>query len=161
MLSESIIKKSNEKLINLYLFIASVVLAIVGATGVIFLFHRNATFRDKMKGFVKASEDWMNFDYQDLCRQRMKSKSNEKEEAECSKAGTSGACGSGSSSDSISSKLKNVDTNLANQGQQGPDVQPSPPSRSSTSSWVEEPVASNMDISTGHVILVSGTTGAF
>jgi receptor-type tyrosine-protein phosphatase N len=28
-------------------------------------------------------------------------------------------------------------------------------SRSSTSSWTEEPVASNMDISTGHMVLVS------
>lgn len=32
---------------------------------------------------------------------------------------------------------------------------PSPSARSSTSSWCEEPVQSNMDISTGHMILVS------
>nr|XP_054767768.1 receptor-type tyrosine-protein phosphatase N2-like [Lytechinus pictus] len=32
-------------------------------------------------------------------------------------------------------------------------AQPSPSSRSSTSSWSEEPVQSNMDISTGHVVL--------
>ena len=32
---------------------------------------------------------------------------------------------------------------------------PSPSSRSSTSSWSEEPVQSNMDISTGHIVLVS------
>lgn len=51
-------------------------------------------------------------------------------------------------------KPKNVDTNLANQQQSGPDSQSSPPSRSSTSSWVEEPVLSNMDIKTGHIILV-------
>lgn len=33
--------------------------------------------------------------------------------------------------------------------------QPSPSSHSSTPSWCEEPVQSNMDISTGHMILVS------
>lgn len=31
---------------------------------------------------------------------------------------------------------------------------PSPSARSSTSSWSEEPVQSNMDISTGHMVLV-------
>lgn len=35
---------------------------------------------------------------------------------------------------------------------------PSPSARSSTSSWSEEPVQSNMDISTGHMILVRLTT---
>uniref|UniRef100_A0ACB8FWL4 Receptor-type tyrosine-protein phosphatase N2 n=1 Tax=Sphaerodactylus townsendi TaxID=933632 RepID=A0ACB8FWL4_9SAUR len=33
---------------------------------------------------------------------------------------------------------------------------PSPSARSSTSSWCEEPVQSNMDISTGHMILERG-----
>lgn len=37
--------------------------------------------------------------------------------------------------------------------------QPSPSSHSSTPSWCEEPVQSNMDISTGHMILVSPPGG--
>lgn len=37
--------------------------------------------------------------------------------------------------------------------------QPSPSSHSSTPSWCEEPVQSNMDISTGHMILVSQPGG--
>lgn len=37
-------------------------------------------------------------------------------------------------------------------------AQPSPSSHSSTPSWCEEPAQANMDISTGHMILVS-TTG--
>lgn len=34
-------------------------------------------------------------------------------------------------------------------------AQPSPSSHSSTPSWCEEPAQANMDISTGHMILVS------
>ena len=52
-------------------------------------------------------------------------------------------------------KPKNIDTAVASQ--QSQDMQTSPQSRSSTSSWVEEPVSSNMDITTGHIILVSKT----
>lgn len=52
------------------------------------------------------------------------------------------------------SNVSNINTNAAKE--QGCDQQGSPPSRSSTSSWIEEPVVSNMDITTGHIILVSG-----
>lgn len=127
----------------------------------VFIWRRNETFREKVKGLAKIPEDWANFDYQDLCRQKMKGKPGD-DEKDCSKAG-GGGCSGGSNGKSGSccssgsekaSNLKNVDTTLANQ-EKGPDVQPSPPSRSSTSSWVEEPVSSNMDITTGHIILVT------
>ncbi|VVC34623.1 Hypothetical protein CINCED_3A005961 [Cinara cedri] len=62
-------------------------------------------------------------DYQDLCRARM---SNKKDE-------------SNATSQRIASLSKDPDN--------------SPSSRSSTSSWGEEPVLSNMDISTGHMVL--------
>ena len=42
---------------------------------------------------------------------------------------------------------------VSSQFSDGPAASPS--ARSSTSSWCEEPVPSNMDISTGHMILVS------
>ena len=127
----------------------------------VFIWRRNETFREKVKGLAKIPEDWANFDYQDLCRQKMKGKPGD-DEKDCSKAGGGGCSGGGngksgsccSSGSEKASNLKNVDTTLANQ-EKGPDVQPSPPSRSSTSSWVEEPVSSNMDITTGHIILVT------
>lgn len=62
-------------------------------------------------------------DYQELCRARM---SNKKDE-------------SNATSQRIASLSKDPDN--------------SPSSRSSTSSWGEEPVLSNMDISTGHMVL--------
>ncbi|XP_015363524.1 PREDICTED: receptor-type tyrosine-protein phosphatase N2 isoform X3 [Diuraphis noxia] len=62
-------------------------------------------------------------DYQELCRARM---SNKKEEPNAA-------------SQRIASLSKDPDN--------------SPSSRSSTSSWGEEPVLSNMDISTGHMVL--------
>lgn len=62
-------------------------------------------------------------DYQELCRARM---SNKKEETNAT-------------SQRIASLSKDPDN--------------SPSSRSSTSSWGEEPVLSNMDISTGHMVL--------
>lgn len=43
-------------------------------------------------------------------------------------------------------------SSVSSQFSDGP--MPSPSARSSTSSWSEEPVQSNMDISTGHMILV-------
>lgn len=64
VVSPEIIKKSNERLVNLTLLICSAILASISATFVIYMFRRNAYFREKMKGFVKISEDWLPFDYQ-------------------------------------------------------------------------------------------------
>lgn len=68
-------------------------------------------------------------DYQDLCRARMSSK------------------GNGNSNDGTTSSGRMVTLSQEN------DRPPS--SRSSTSSWSEEPALTNMDISTGHMVLVS------
>ncbi|XP_066544099.1 receptor-type tyrosine-protein phosphatase N2 [Amia ocellicauda] len=67
--------------------------------------------------------------YQELCRQRMAVKTSERPEP------------------LHSSRINSVSSQFSD----GP--MPSPSARSSTSSWCEEPVQSNMDISTGHMIL--------
>lgn len=67
--------------------------------------------------------------YQELCRQRMAIKTSERQET------------------AHASRINSVSSQFSD----GP--QPSPSTRSSTSSWCEEPVQSNMDISTGHMIL--------
>ncbi|XP_059495587.1 receptor-type tyrosine-protein phosphatase N2 isoform X2 [Stegostoma tigrinum] len=67
--------------------------------------------------------------YQELCRQRMAVKTSERPET------------------AHASRVNSVSSQFSD----GP--QPSPSTRSSTSSWCEEPVQSNMDISTGHMIL--------
>ncbi|XP_036374999.1 receptor-type tyrosine-protein phosphatase N2-like [Megalops cyprinoides] len=67
--------------------------------------------------------------YQELCRQRMAVRTSERPEP------------------LHSSRINSVSSQFSD----GPI--PSPSARSSTSSWCEEPVQSNMDISTGHMIL--------
>lgn len=159
VVSAKIIEQNENYWINATLAIFMVVGVVVLLALSVFIWRRNETFREKVKGLAKIPEDWANFDYQDLCRQKMKGKPGD-DEKDCSKAGGGGCSGGGngksgsccSSGSEKASNLKNVDTTLANQ-EKGPDVQPSPPSRSSTSSWVEEPVSSNMDITTGHIIL--------
>lgn len=51
----------------------------------------------------------------------------------------------------ISSRINSVSSQFSDGGPAA-----SPSARSSISSWSEEPAHSNMDISTGHMILVSG-----
>ncbi|XP_044775963.1 receptor-type tyrosine-protein phosphatase N2 [Neomonachus schauinslandi] len=67
--------------------------------------------------------------YQELCRQRMAVRTSERPEAP------------------HASRINSVSSQFSD----GP--LPSPSARSSTSSWSEEPVQSNMDISTGHMVL--------
>lgn len=75
-------------------------------------------------------------DYQDLCRARM----------------TGGKNGSGN----LSEPQPAGRVTILNQENDRP-----PSSRSSTSSWSEEPALTNMDISTGHMVLVSRETLSF
>lgn len=67
-------------------------------------------------------------DYQDLCRARMSAKTQQ--------------------SETVHGRI----TSLSRESEQ------SPSSRSSTSSWSEEPALHNMDISTGHMVLRYGIT---
>ncbi|XP_048090926.1 LOW QUALITY PROTEIN: receptor-type tyrosine-protein phosphatase-like N [Alosa alosa] len=95
------------------------------------------------------------FEYQDLCRQHMASKAplGRAESGEAGavggwrggRPGAVGVWGQGHRADrpSVSS--------VSSQFSDAP--QPSPSSHSSTPSWSEEPAQSNMDISTGHMIL--------
>uniref|UniRef100_A0A3P9BTD7 Protein tyrosine phosphatase receptor type Na n=1 Tax=Maylandia zebra TaxID=106582 RepID=A0A3P9BTD7_9CICH len=71
------------------------------------------------------------FDYQELCRQHMASKS-----SLCGRRGTD------------TSRVSSVSSQFSD----GPQHSPSS-THSSTPSWSEEPAQSNMDISTGHMIL--------
>uniref|UniRef100_A0A8C9TWJ7 Protein tyrosine phosphatase receptor type N n=1 Tax=Scleropages formosus TaxID=113540 RepID=A0A8C9TWJ7_SCLFO len=78
------------------------------------------------------------FEYQDLCRQHMAGKSSSGRQDTGTAAG-----GGGTDTSRVSS--------VSSQFSDAP--QPSPSSHSSTPSWCEEPAQSNMDISTGHMIL--------
>ncbi|KAL4222022.1 hypothetical protein ACF0H5_018067 [Mactra antiquata] len=105
--------------------IALILLAVV----VIYLIRRNSRSKEKLQQITAPQEgnEAASKDYQDLCRQRMQSKSSEKPEPLHTAA----------------SRVSSVSEQQVR----------SPSSRSSTSSWSEEPVNSNMDISTGHIVL--------
>uniref|UniRef100_A0A8C4UNF9 Protein tyrosine phosphatase receptor type N n=1 Tax=Falco tinnunculus TaxID=100819 RepID=A0A8C4UNF9_FALTI len=106
------------------------------AASAAFCLRRHAKQREKERLAALGPEGAADttFEYQELCRQHMASKSLfGRAEAPAAPAETSRVS-------SVSSQFSDA-------------PQPSPSSHSSTPSWCEEPVQSNMDISTGHMIL--------
>ncbi|XP_018089818.1 protein tyrosine phosphatase receptor type N L homeolog isoform X2 [Xenopus laevis] len=121
----------------LLIFIALACIAgIVIASAVIFCLRQHAKQREKERLVALGPEGGgdTTYEYQDLCRQHMAGKSL------FSRTEVTGSAAENSRVSSVSSQFSDV-------------PQPSPSSHSSTPSWCEEPVQSNMDISTGHMIL--------
>ncbi|XP_077055371.1 receptor-type tyrosine-protein phosphatase-like N isoform X2 [Siphateles boraxobius] len=88
------------------------------------------------------------YEYQDLCRQHMAAKSSMgRQDCGVGAAGGAGAGGGGGGGGTDTSRVSSVSSQFSDA------PQPSPSSHSSTPSWCEEPAQSNMDISTGHMIL--------
>uniref|UniRef100_A0A1A7XMQ5 Protein tyrosine phosphatase, receptor type, Na n=2 Tax=Iconisemion striatum TaxID=60296 RepID=A0A1A7XMQ5_9TELE len=93
------------------------------------------------------------FDYQELCRQHMASKTSLSRQ-DCvggvggSMAGSAVGTGAGGRRGTDTSRVSSVSSQFSD----GPQHSPSS-THSSTPSWSEEPAQSNMDISTGHMIL--------
>ncbi|XP_044074021.1 protein tyrosine phosphatase receptor type Na isoform X1 [Siniperca chuatsi] len=93
------------------------------------------------------------FDYQELCRQHMASKSSMCRQ-DClagvsgTMAGSAIGTGAGGRRGTDTSRVSSVSSQFSD----GPQHSPSS-THSSTPSWSEEPAQSNMDISTGHMIL--------
>ncbi|NXU58360.1 PTPRN protein, partial [Turnix velox] len=118
-------------------FIALACLAAIAiATAAAFCLRRHAKQREKERLAALGPEGAADttLEYQELCRQHMAAKSLfGRSEAAAAPAETSRVS-------SVSSQFSDA-------------PQPSPSSHSSTPSWCEEPVQSNMDISTGHMIL--------
>ncbi|XP_062853739.1 receptor-type tyrosine-protein phosphatase-like N [Trichomycterus rosablanca] len=86
--------------------------------------------------------------YQDLCRQHMAAKSSSARQ----EAGVAtGAGGAGGGAVGVAGAETSRVSSVSSQFSDAP--QASPSSHSSTPSWCEEPAQSNMDISTGHMIL--------
>ncbi|XP_052415079.1 receptor-type tyrosine-protein phosphatase-like N isoform X4 [Carassius gibelio] len=88
------------------------------------------------------------YEYQDLCRQHMAAKSSLGRQ-DCGVGAATGASpgGGGGGGGTDTSRVSSVSSQFSDA------PQPSPSSHSSTPSWCEEPAQSNMDISTGHMIL--------
>lgn len=105
---------------------AGVAAAIAAAAITLFIARRHAKSRAKLAGLATPDPE-ASKDYQELCRARMQAKQ-PTEKAE---------------SPRITSLSRESESNNL------------PSNRSSTSSWGEEPALSNMDISTGQMVLVS------
>ncbi|RMC18624.1 hypothetical protein DUI87_04519 [Hirundo rustica rustica] len=118
-------------------FIALACVAVIAiAVSAAFCLRRHAKQREKERLAALGPEGAADttLEYQELCRQHMAAKSLfGRTEAPAAPAETSRVS-------SVSSQFSDA-------------PQPSPSSHSSTPSWCEEPVQSNMDISTGHMIL--------
>ncbi|XP_050691832.1 uncharacterized protein LOC126983235 isoform X2 [Eriocheir sinensis] len=121
--------------------VCGVMAALVVAAGTLFFVRRHARAKAKLPPY--SSQDTEAKDYEDLCRARMAGKGGTgdgggKTDAPGTTAPSSGHAPSGQRVSSLSRDSDNGNN--------------SPSSRSSTSSC-EEPVTSNMDISTGHMVL--------
>nr|XP_023660644.1 receptor-type tyrosine-protein phosphatase N2 [Paramormyrops kingsleyae] len=121
--------ESTKFLILTVISIVCIIAVLLASTGVYVLRHRSHhKLKEKLTSLGTDASSGASATYQELCRQRMAVKTERPEPAH------------GSRINSVSSQFSD-----------GPI--PSPSARSSTSSWCEEPVQSNMDISTGHMIL--------
>ncbi|NWT46588.1 PTPRN protein, partial [Chroicocephalus maculipennis] len=109
-------------------------IAIAAAAAVCLRRHAKQREKERLAALGPEGAADTTFEYQELCRQHMAAKSLfGRSEAPAAPAETSRVS-------SVSSQFSDA-------------PQPSPSSHSSTPSWCEEPVQSNMDISTGHMIL--------
>lgn len=97
--------------------------AMIIASALLIYIRRHVKLREKLQGLAKSDTE-ASKDDQDLCKAKTSTK------------------GQGTS-DTIHGRI----TSLSKESEQ------SPSSRSSTSSWSEEPALHNMDISTGHMVL--------
>ncbi|CAG9760558.1 unnamed protein product [Ceutorhynchus assimilis] len=104
--------------------VCGVLVALILATIILSLVRRHVKSKEKLQGLARPDTE-ASKDYQDLCRARMATKGQTTEGAHD----------------------KGRITSLSRESEQ------SPSSRSSTSSWSEEPALHNMDISTGHMVL--------
>ncbi|XP_037711409.1 uncharacterized protein LOC119548307 isoform X2 [Drosophila subpulchrella] len=123
-----------------YMFAGAGAAAVIVIFVTLILIKRHDRKRDKLGGLQSgiAGAETCSKDYQELCRARMAGKTGNGGNS------TSGATGGGSNEPAPSGRI----TSLTKENEGRP-----PSSRSSTSSWSEEPALTNMDISTGHMVL--------
>uniref|UniRef100_A0A8C3RHK1 Protein tyrosine phosphatase receptor type N2 n=1 Tax=Cyanoderma ruficeps TaxID=181631 RepID=A0A8C3RHK1_9PASS len=119
------------KFLLLTLLSLACIAGVLAASGVAYCLRHRAHHRLKEKLSALGADAGTDAPaaYQELCRQRMAVKTSDRPEP------------------LHSSRINSVSSQFSD----GPI--PSPSARSSTSSWCEEPAQSNMDISTGHMIL--------
>ncbi|CAM5112925.1 unnamed protein product [Natator depressus] len=123
--------EDSTKFIILTLLSIACIIGVLVASGVLYCLRHQSHHRlkEKLSALGTDTSSDATAAYQELCRQRMAVKSSDRPEP------------------LHTSRVNSVSSQFSD----GPIASPS--ARSSTSSWCEEPVQSNMDISTGHMIL--------
>ncbi|XP_050798179.1 receptor-type tyrosine-protein phosphatase N2 isoform X3 [Gopherus flavomarginatus] len=123
--------EDSTKFIILTLLSIACIIGVLVASGVLYCLRHQSHHRlkEKLSALGTDTSSDATAAYQELCRQRMAVKSSDRPEP------------------LHTSRVNSVSSQFSD----GPVASPS--ARSSTSSWCEEPVQSNMDISTGHMIL--------
>lgn len=109
---------------------ATTAAALAAAAVTFFILRRAGKFRAKLANLVNPDPE-ASKDYQDLCRVRMQTKPIAKSDN--------------------NPETPRILSNISRENE----LNDSPTNRSSTSSWGDESALSNMDISTGHMVLVS------
>ncbi|XP_073916021.1 receptor-type tyrosine-protein phosphatase N2 isoform X3 [Castor canadensis] len=124
-------QEDSTKFIALTFLCVACIVGVLLASALIYCLRHSSHYKlkEKLSGLGGDPNSDASAAYQELCRQRMVTRPPDRPE--------------GPHTSRISS--------VSSQFSDGP--MPSPSARSSTSSWSEEPVQSNMDISTGHMIL--------
>ncbi|XP_031212551.1 receptor-type tyrosine-protein phosphatase N2 isoform X1 [Mastomys coucha] len=124
-------QEDSTKFIVLTFLSIACILGVLLASSLAYCFRHNSHYKlkDKLSGLGADPSADATEAYQELCRQRMAVRPQDRSEGP------------------HTSRINSVSSQFSD----GP--MPSPSARSSTSSWSEEPVQSNMDISTGHMIL--------
>ncbi|XP_048122366.1 receptor-type tyrosine-protein phosphatase N2 [Alosa alosa] len=120
------------------------IVMVLGVSGALYCLrhHSHLKLKEKLASLGTDTSADATAAYQDLCRQRMAVQTSER-----SDGGERPEPLAHTSHTSHTSRINSVSSQFSD----GP--MPSPSARSSTSSWSEEPAHSNMDISTGHMIL--------
>ncbi|XP_037691647.1 receptor-type tyrosine-protein phosphatase N2 [Choloepus didactylus] len=131
LLPHQVEQEDSTKFIVLTLISIACIIGVLLASGIIYCLRHSSHYKlkEKLSGLGGDPGSDATAAYQELCRQRMAVRSSDRPEP------------------LHTSRVNSVSSQFSD----GP--MPSPSARSSTSSWSEEPVQSNMDISTGHMIL--------
>ncbi|XP_036061554.1 receptor-type tyrosine-protein phosphatase N2 [Onychomys torridus] len=124
-------QEDSTKFIVLTFLSIACILAVLLASSLAYCLRHNSHYKlkEKLSGLGGDPSADATEAYQELCRQRMSVRPQDRPEGP------------------HTSRINSVSSQFSD----GP--MPSPSARSSTSSWSEEPVQPNMDISTGHMIL--------
>ncbi|TSK62561.1 Receptor-type tyrosine-protein phosphatase-like N [Bagarius yarrelli] len=141
------VHKSSQWVFLMFVGVACVGGLLVGSLTIACLRSHAQQLASRKLGLGPEAGSATHYAYQDLCRQHMAAKSSSGRPESGVPTGGGGTGGAVVGGGTDTSRISSVSSQFSDA------PQASPSSHSSTPSWCEEPAQSNMDISTGHMIL--------